>query len=145
VVTNERIHLINFFGLEPYSVEQNEESIRKELFTNGPVEITLDVYDDLLSYKSGVYIHQGGKLDGGHAVKLVGWGVENKVPYWIIANSWNSDWGEDGYFRILRGVNECGIESGVVGGMPDFKRSPGHLSARAHNHKHHSESYDIFK
>jgi C1A family cysteine protease len=53
----------------------------------------MQVYDDLLSYKGGIYVHQGGKLDGGHAVKLVGWGVENKVPYWIIANSWNEDWG----------------------------------------------------
>lgn len=53
----------------------------------------MQVYDDLLSYKGGIYVHQGGKLDGGHAVKLVGWGVENKIPYWIIANSWNEDWG----------------------------------------------------
>lgn len=45
-----------YFGLEPYAVEQNEESIRKELYANGPMEITLDVYDDLLSYKSGVYV-----------------------------------------------------------------------------------------
>jgi len=134
-----------FFGLEPYAIEQNEESIRKELYTNGPMEVTLDVYDDLLAYKAGIYIHQGGKLDGGHAVKLVGWGTENRVPYWIIANSWNEDWGENGFFRILRGTNECGIESGVVGGIPDLKRSPGHLSSRSHSHKHKSESYDIFK
>lgn len=54
-------------------MEQNEESIRKELMTNGPLEVTLDVYDDLLAYKGGIYVHQGGKLVGGHAVKLVGW------------------------------------------------------------------------
>ncbi|PAV79919.1 hypothetical protein WR25_23894 [Diploscapter pachys] len=47
---------------------------------------------------------------GGHAVKLVGWGTENGTPFWRIANSWNADWGENGYFRILRGVDECGIE-----------------------------------
>lgn len=134
-----------FYGLEPYAVEQNEESIRKELYKNGPLEVSFDVYDDLLTYKGGIYVHQGGKLDGGHAVKLVGWGVENKVPYWIIANSWNEDWGENGYFRILRGVNECGIEGGVVGGLPDLKRSPGHLSSHAHSRQHKSESYDIFK
>jgi len=132
-----------YYGLEPYAVENNEESIRKELYTNGPLEVTLDVYDDLLTYAGGIYVHQGGKLDGGHAVRLVGWGTENNVPYWIIANSWNTDWGEDGYFRILRGVDECGIESGVVGGLADLKRSP--QEQATHSHKHHNaNSYDIF-
>jgi cathepsin B len=36
----------------------------------------------------------------------------------MLSNSWNSDWGEDGFFRILRGKNECNFESGVVGGLP---------------------------
>jgi cathepsin B len=135
-----------YFGQEPFAVESDEESIRKELYTNGPLEVSFDVYDDLLSYKGGIYVHQGGKLDGGHAVRLVGWGVENKVPYWIIANSWNEDWGENGYFRILRGANECGIESGVVGGIPDLRRSPSHHEpGQSRKHSHKSDSYDIFK
>uniref|UniRef100_A0A183EE89 Pept_C1 domain-containing protein n=1 Tax=Gongylonema pulchrum TaxID=637853 RepID=A0A183EE89_9BILA len=36
----------------------------------------------------------------------------------LMANSWNRDWGEDGYFRILRGADECGIESEIVAGIP---------------------------
>lgn len=55
---------------------------------------------------------------GGHAVKIIGWGVEDNVPYWLVANSWNTDWAENGYFRILRGKNECGIEESVVAGAP---------------------------
>lgn len=74
-------------------------------------------YADFLTYKSGIYAHKTGEFLGGHAIKLLGWGVENDVKYWLAANSWNTDWGEDGYFRILRGRNECGIEGGVVAGL----------------------------
>lgn len=34
--------------------------------------------------------------------------------YWIVDNSWNTYWGDRGYFKILKGVNECGIESDIV-------------------------------
>lgn len=56
---------------------------------------------------------------GGHAIKIIGWGVTStNVAYWIVANSWNVQWGMNGFFQILRGVNECGIEQGVVAGLP---------------------------
>ena len=54
------------------------------------------------------------------AVKLIGWGVEDGVPYWLAANSWNKNWGENGYFKILRGSNECEIESEPIGAFPTF-------------------------
>ncbi|KAG5874072.1 hypothetical protein JTB14_014014 [Gonioctena quinquepunctata] len=55
----------------------------------------------------------------GHAVKILGWGVDDKnVSYWLIANSWNKQWGEEGFFRMLRGENNCGIESNIVAGLP---------------------------
>jgi len=57
-----------------------------------------------------------GKYLGGHAVKVIGYGEENGVKYWMVANSWNENWGENGFFRILRGNNECGIESRGVAG-----------------------------
>ena len=56
---------------------------------------------------------------GAHAVKILGWGVnEEGVKYWLVANSWNESWGEKGFFRIIRGTNDCGIESAIVSGMP---------------------------
>jgi cathepsin B len=48
----------------------------------------------------------------------LGWGVEDGTPYWLVANSWNTDWGNNGYFKILRGSNECGIEDEIVAGIP---------------------------
>ena len=63
-----------------------------------------------------------GDYVGAHAIKMLGWGIdeETKTPYWLCANSWNSDWGDNGFFRILRGQNECGIEDAVTAGLPSF-------------------------
>lgn len=33
---------------------------------------------------------------GGHAIRILGWGVENGTPYWLVGNSWNTDWGDNG-------------------------------------------------
>lgn len=104
-------------GAKSYSVS-GEENYQRELMTNGPFEVALTVYEDFLTYKSGVYTHITGDQLGGHAVKLVGWGVLDGVPYWKVANSWNSDWGNQGYFLIRRGTDECGIESSGVAGIP---------------------------
>jgi len=109
------------YAVDAYKVENNEETIMKELYEHGPAEVAISVYEDFAAYKSGIYHHVSGKFLGGHAIRLVGWGQEtinNKVvKYWILANSWNSDWGENGFFRMLRGVNECGVEGEVVAGI----------------------------
>ncbi|PIO71744.1 papain family cysteine protease [Teladorsagia circumcincta] len=106
------------FGATAYAVSKKVTDIQKEIMTNGPVEVSYNVYEDFEHYTGGIYVHTAGALLGGHAVKMIGWGTENGTPYWICSNSWNSDWGENGFFRIIRGLDECGIESGVVAGEP---------------------------
>nr|AVM38373.1 cathepsin B [Eudiplozoon nipponicum] len=106
-----------YYGKESYTVV-GELHIMRELMENGPLEVDFEVYADFPNYKSGVYQHVAGALLGGHAVRLLGWGTENGVKYWLIANSWNTEWGDKGLFKIRRGTNECGIESDVVGGIP---------------------------
>ncbi|PIO71035.1 papain family cysteine protease [Teladorsagia circumcincta] len=102
---------------------------------NGPVVAGFDVYEDFSHYKSGIYKeestertfmtlalqHTAGRLTGGHAVKVIGWGEETigneTIPYWIVANSWHDDWGENGYYRMIRGINDCGFEAEMVAGL----------------------------
>ena len=55
-------------------------------------------------------------------MKIIGYGNEGGQDYWLVANSWNASWGDKGFFKILRGVNECGIENSVVTGQPDKTR-----------------------
>eukprot|EP00124_Ichthyophonus_hoferi_P002920 Ihof_evm7s223 gene=Ihof_evmTU7s223 len=66
--------------------------IKAEIYKNGPVEAAFIVYQDFMSYQSGVYRHMGGGIIGGHAVKIIGWGEERDEKYWIIANSWGKAW-----------------------------------------------------
>jgi hypothetical protein len=96
--------------------------------TNGPLYVAFTVYGDFETYKSGVYRHTTGYFLGGHAVELIGWGTENNEDYWLIKNSWNEQWGDNGLFKIARGVNECGIEdsvsAGKIGAAPGPSPSP---------------------
>jgi cathepsin B len=105
-------------GSTDYTISDDETAIQTEIMNNGPVEAAFTVYADFLPYKSGVYHHVTGDELGGHAVKILGWGVENNQPYWLVANSWNTEWGDKGFFKILRGSDECGIEDYIVGGEP---------------------------
>jgi len=105
------------FGSDSFSVS-GEAQIKQEIFSHGPVETAFSVYQDFLTYESGVYKRTSNQYLGGHAVKILGWGTLNGVKYWLVANSWNPSWGDKGYFRIIRGVNECGIESSCNGGVP---------------------------
>lgn len=103
------------FAKSSYAVK-GVEAMQTELMTKGTLSVALTVYEDFEAYSGGVYQHVTGKSLGGHAVKMVGWGVDNGTPYWTCVNSWNDSWGEKGIFRILRGKNECGIEGSVVAG-----------------------------
>jgi len=107
------------FGASAYQLNSVSD-MQTEIMTNGPVEAAFTVYQDFLTYKTGVYRHTTGQELGGHAIKILGWGVwtDGVTPYWTIANSWNTDWGNEGYFLMLRGKDECGIEDDVVAGMP---------------------------
>jgi len=95
-----------------------EDNMKADLVKNGPFQVSFAVYADFYSYKSGIYSHKSGGYEGGHSVKLLGYGQENGVKYWLCANSLGESWGEKGFFKIVRGTNECGIEGKAIAGNP---------------------------
>jgi C1A family cysteine protease len=74
------------------------DAIKTALYNYGPLVTTMDVYTDFFSYGSGVYKYVLGNYAGGHAVLIVGY--DDLDQYFIVKNSWGTDWGESGYFRI---------------------------------------------
>jgi cathepsin C len=95
------------------------DSIRKELVEHGPMVMSFEPQEDFMYYKNGVYKSSPNKIHQeweqvDHAVLLVGFGSAKTDAYWTMQNSWGSDWGEDGYFRMKRGTDESGCESIVV-------------------------------
>jgi len=102
-----------------YYGASDADSIRKELVEQGPLVMSFEPKEDFMYYKAGVYrsgsqkIHQEWEQVD-HAVLLIGYGMEKDHAYWTMQNSWGTDWGEDGYFRMERGIDESGCESIVV-------------------------------
>lgn len=97
----------------------NASQIKSEIYANGPMETDFTVYNDFFNYASGVYQHVYGAYAGGHAVKILGWGTENGVDYWLCANSWGTGWGLDGFFKIKQG--DCGIDDTVYACTPNIE------------------------
>jgi len=74
------------------------DAIRDALYTYGPLITTMVVYSDFYSYSSGIYVHTSGTYQGAHAIVIVGY--SDTGQYFIVKNSWGTDWGESGYFQI---------------------------------------------
>lgn len=99
--------IFNINGCVQYDLK-NEEKLRELLVVNGPISIAIDVID-IIDYKQGVASTCRNDNGLNHAVLLVGYGVKNNIPYWILKNSWGTEWGEDGYFKVQRNINSCGM------------------------------------
>ena len=85
----------------------------------GPIACGIAVPDALENYTSGVFEDKTGDMDIVHDISIVGYGVEKDgTKYWTVRNSWGSHFGEDGFFRVVRGINNIGIESDCAWATP---------------------------
>ncbi|XP_057949400.1 vignain-like [Malania oleifera] len=96
------------------NVPANDEQALMKAVVNQPVAVAIDASgSDMQFYSEGVFSGECG-TEVNHGVAVVGYGrtVEG-MEYWIVKNSWGSQWGESGYLRMQRGVDAeeglCGI------------------------------------
>ena len=120
------------------------KKIKGEIVRWGPVAAGFIVYENFIEgltkkdawRGTSIYKSVSGKPVGGHYVTIVGYGTEHKTDkdgkviettdYWICRNSWGTNWGLLGYFKIKIGIPECKLEENVSTCMPYlYERRPG--------------------
>ena len=96
--------------------EGDEEKLKEIVATYGPVSVSIYATYDYAGYYKGIFQDElcTKEKDIGHqlnrGVLIVGYGMdEHHMKYWIVKDCLGQFWGEDGYIRIKRGVNMCGI------------------------------------
>jgi len=107
-------NLIAAQDLGSYNITfQDEAELHVAVAKAGPVSIAFQVASDFKSYAGGVYdstVCKSGAMDVNHAVLAVGYDTDEEGgDYWIVKNSWGTKWGEEGYFKMARGKNMCGV------------------------------------
>ncbi|XP_047987094.1 cathepsin L-like proteinase [Leguminivora glycinivorella] len=84
----------------------DEETLKQLVYEKGPLAVAIDPMDLTFHKKGILYPHHCTNLIG-HAVLLVGYGIENGTKYWILKDSYGLERGNQGYFKLVRGINAC--------------------------------------
>jgi len=100
--------------------QSNAALMMLEIATRGPITCELDA-GPLMYYADGVSSGDGPKAVRDHVISIAGWGVDEKTgePYWEVRNSWGEYWGQGGWMRLARGIDELGIEDACFFVIPD--------------------------
>merc|ERR1711998_674672 len=93
------------YNTDEYGKVSGEQAMMQEIYQRGPIAC-------------GVYEDTTGDMDIVHDISIVGFGVENGTKYWTVRNSWGTHYGESGFFRVVRGINNIAIESDCAWATP---------------------------
>ena len=100
------------YGINEFDNLEGEENMMNEIMKRGPITCAIAVTMELVNYTGGIFEDTTGRKELDHDISVTGWGVDKEgTKYWIVRNSWGTYWGEKGDFRLIRGVDNLGIES----------------------------------
>lgn len=107
------------YGVDEFGEVSGEDNMMQEIYQRGPIACGIAVPELLDNYTSGIFCDETGDLDIVHDISVVGWGTtDDGEKYWTVRNSWGTQFGEDGFFRVCRGVNNINIESDCAWATP---------------------------
>merc|ERR1712066_1007962 len=107
-------------SIKSYSTVSSKKKSEGKMLTQiakSPISVCVDA-EKWQTYSRGVLGKScGSQLD--HCVQAVGYNAAQN--YWIVRNSWNTDWGVDGYIYVKEGIDACGIakDATIVTGASD--------------------------
>ncbi len=109
---------IKVTGFNYYYKGQGSIETYYGMLKRGPVAVAVDANSDWFRYKSGIFDSKSCKSGINHAVTLIGYKSEggkcdNKSgSYYIIRNSWGSNWGDAGHMKIKDNgtASSCNVE-----------------------------------
>ena len=90
----------------------------EEIIQNGPIVCSCSTPTLLRNHKSGIFHDYTGSKAFDHEVEIVGFGIENNTKYWHIKNTWGTQFGEDGFFKLIRGIDNIAIETNCSWAIP---------------------------
>jgi len=106
-----------------YKVDQfgnvtGEADMIQEIYQRGPIACAIAVPAEFRNYTSGIFEDKTGAMEKTHEISVVGYGVEDGTKYWLVRNSWGTQWGDGGFAKVIRGVNNINIESECAWATP---------------------------
>jgi len=108
------------YFVSEYGQISGEKNMQKEIQQRGPIACGIAANKAFLHYNGGVFHDTTNFTSINHVISLVGWGSDGASNYWIGRNSWGSYYGENGFFRIIRGINNLNVESDCYWAVPKF-------------------------
>ena len=121
------------YKVSEYGLVSGEENMMQEIFQRGPISCSIADPASLKDYTYGIYYDTTGRIEEDHVVSVVGWGIENGVKYWRVRNSWGAHWGDEGFFKVVRGINNINIEGDCDWAVPEDTWTAGvkHITTQA--------------